>query len=140
MKFELKMVYFAVAGVVLLIIVGLVGYFAFQRSQNTQVEGDTKKLIEEVGKLIELPQGEDPTVATVTDVEKLRDQVFFQRAQNGDKVLIYQNAKKAILYSPTLKKVIDVAPINLGSPSAQVSESPSPSPTASPKVSPTPED
>lgn len=81
-------------------------------------EGEAKKLIVDIGKLIELPQDEEPTVATVTDVEKLREQEFFKNAKNGDKVLIYTNSKKAILYDPKANKVINVAPINIGTPSA----------------------
>lgn len=80
---------------------------------------EVKKLVMDVTKLIELPIGEDPTVATVTDVGKLKDQIFFQKAKNGDKVLIYTKAKKAILYDPIAKKIIDVAPVNIGSSSAQ---------------------
>lgn len=80
---------------------------------------EAKKLIADVGKLIELPSGEDPTVATVTDVEKLKDQDFFKSAKNGDKVLIYTNSKKAILYDPKANKVVNVAPVNIGTPSAQ---------------------
>ena len=83
---------------------------------------ETKRLIEEVGRLIALPAGEEPTVATVTDVTKLQDQPFFQKAKNGDKVLIYTNARKAILYDPQAKKVIDVAPINIGTQSAQTAQ------------------
>lgn len=80
---------------------------------------EVKRLIDEVGKLIALPSGEEPTVATITDIDKLKDQPFFQNAKNGDKVLIYTQAKKAILYNPAAKKIIDVAPVNIGSPSAQ---------------------
>jgi hypothetical protein len=80
---------------------------------------EVKKLLEEVGKLIALPTGEEPTVATVTDVEKLKDQPFFKDAKNGDKVIIYTQAKKAILYDPNAHKIIDVAPVNIGSDSAQ---------------------
>ncbi len=101
------------------------GYFFYQKAkpqvginpENAQAE--VKKLVGEVGKLIDLPQGEDPTIATITDISKLSSQPFFARAKNGDKVLIYSQAKKAILYDPKAKKVIDVAPINIGSPSAQ---------------------
>ncbi len=80
------------------IILGAGGFFYFQ-SQKAQlnspqaVQQEVKKIVAEVGKLIELPTGEDPTVATVTDVSKLQDQPFFQKAKNGMKVLIYTNAK-----------------------------------------------
>lgn len=98
----------------------------YQNQQN-QIKPDSqkgaqeevKKLVAEVGKLIELPEGEDPTVATVTDISKLKDQPFFQKAKNGDKVLIYTNARRAILYDPLSRKVIDIAPINIGTPSAR---------------------
>lgn len=87
------------------------------------LEEENKKLIAEVGKLIQLPVGEDPTVATVTDVTKLEDQPFFKNSKNGDKVLIYTQARKAILYDPAAKKVIDIAPINIGPVSASASAS-----------------
>lgn len=73
-----------------------------------------KKLIETIGRLIELPTDEKPTIATVADVEKLKNQPFFLHAQNGDILLIYPTAKKAILYRPTLNKIIEVAPIAIG--------------------------
>lgn len=75
---------------------------------------ETAKLIATVGKIIELPSGEEPTIATVSDKEKLKEQAFFANTENGDRVLIFSNAKKAILYRPSVKKVIEVAPINVG--------------------------
>lgn len=83
------------------------------------------KLIETVGKLIELPTGEEPTLATVSDPEKLKDQAFFKNAVLGDKVLIYAGAKRAILYSPSRGKIIEVAPVNLTAPQ-QTTVSPAP--------------
>jgi hypothetical protein len=80
---------------------------------------DTAALIAEVSKIIELPTGEEPTVAVITDVTQLQDQEFFQKAQNGDRVLIYSQAKKAFLYNPTLKKIIDVQPIAINTPTPQ---------------------
>src|SRR3990167_9474286 len=71
-------------------------------------------VIEEVGKLMELPD-EKPTVATITDREKLLAQPFFAKSKTGDKVLIYTQNRKAILYDPVAKKIIDVAPINISS-------------------------
>lgn len=108
-----------------------VGYSVYQKTQQQPADLSTDaaqraareevgKLVSEVGKLIDLPSGEDPTVATVTDISRLQDQPFFARAKNGDKVLIYTQAKKAILYDPSAKKILDVAPVNIGSPSAQI--------------------
>jgi len=74
---------------------------------------ENANLAAEVGKLIALPADEEPTVATVLDKEKLKDQPFFAKVENGDKVLIYQNAKKVYLYRQADKKVIEVGTINL---------------------------
>jgi hypothetical protein len=77
-----------------------------------RVEADA--LVAKVGKLIKLPEGETPTVATVSDAEALKDQPFFASAVVGDKVLIYTTAKKAVLYSVSLNKILEVAPLNIG--------------------------
>ena len=89
-----------------------------QNPQNA-TEEETKVLLEKVGQLIELPN-EQPTIATVTDLASLKDQPFFDNAQMGDKVLIYTAAKKAFLYRPSTNKVIEVAPVNLDAPAANV--------------------
>ncbi len=75
---------------------------------------DVNQVVNVVGKLITLPTGETPSLATVSDVSKLQDQIFFKNAQDGDRVLIYTEAKKAILYRPSTNKVIDVAPVGEG--------------------------
>ena len=72
---------------------------------------DVQALVAKVGKLMKLPEGELPTVATVTDVEKLKDQPFFARAKVGDKVLLYTQAKKAILYDPVDNLIVEVGPL-----------------------------
>lgn len=75
---------------------------------------EVQKLMSEVSKLILLPVDETPTVATVTDPAALKDQQFFAHAEIGDKVLLFTNARKAILYRPETHKIIEVAPISLG--------------------------
>lgn len=83
--------------------------------QNPQkaTEDETKILLDKVGQLIELPN-EKPTIATVTDPAILKDQPFFTSAQKDDVVIIYTVAKKAILFRPSTNKIIEVAPVNLG--------------------------
>lgn len=84
---------------------------------------DQKELVSAVGKLIILPGDEEPTIATVTDLEKLKGQAFFSNAKLGDKVLIYAKAQKAILFRPNENKIIELAPLNN---SASPSTSPAP--------------
>jgi len=83
----------------------------------SQVELDN--LLKEVGKLMTLPTDEKPTIATVSDAEKVKSQSFFKLAQNGDKVLIFANSKKAILYRPSEKKIVEVGTVNLNQQSSQ---------------------
>jgi hypothetical protein len=96
---------------------------------------DTKKLLTELGKLMQLPD-EEPTIATVTDKAKLKDQPFFNKAENNDTVFIFTQAKRAILYRSSVNKIIDVAPINVGDQVAGASTSTTPATTRRP--SPTP--
>ncbi len=81
---------------------------------NELVGEEVKNLVALVGNLMVLPTDEDPTVATISDITRLQNQPFFTNAQNGDKVLIYTNARKAILYRPGTDKIIEVAPLTLG--------------------------
>ncbi len=112
---------------ILLILVGIViissgtalyfynQYSGLIRDPNKISQDEAAKLIALVGKLIVLPEGETPTTATVSDPEKLRSQPFFAKAKRGDRVLIYANSKKAILYDPGINKIVEVTPINVGS-------------------------
>lgn len=104
--------------VILLIAMTAVAAFFYQKTTHTnpsvQSEKEAEELVVRVGKLIALPEGETPTVATVSDPERLKDQPFFAKAKVGDKVLLYQNSKKAYLYDPVDNKLLEVAPISLG--------------------------
>ncbi len=77
-------------------------------------KAETQKLKEEVAKLVDIPSDEEPTIASVVDASKLKDQPFFAKAENGDRVLMFSNAKKAVLYRPSTGKVIEFAPITTG--------------------------
>ena len=76
------------------------------------IQKQTDELIRKVGRLIDLPRGETPTVANVSDAEQAKKQsAFFNNAQNGDRVLMYVKAGQAILYRPSTDKIILVAPL-----------------------------
>lgn len=86
------------------------GYFYWQRHKAQ----DNSNVITSLEQLIELPT-EEPSLAIITDIEKLKDQPFFQKAENGDKLLIYKNSQKAILYRPSKNKIIDFTLIDTSS-------------------------
>ncbi|MBP6975081.1 MAG: hypothetical protein KBB54_04050 [Candidatus Pacebacteria bacterium] len=114
---------------VALIALALAGYFYYQlymskKDPQIAIQKETAQIIAKVSKLIVLPEDEDPTIATVSDPEILKEQAFFVQAKKGDKVLIYTNAKKAILYSVSLNKVLEVAPLNTGDTGSKITPVP----------------
>jgi cytoskeletal protein RodZ len=107
----------AVAGV---IFVGLAAFAIYQYSQAEYLktpEGiaeiakqDSDQLVEKVSQLIKLPD-EEAVVATVDDKDKLREQPFFVDVENGDKVLIFSAASRAVIYRPSENRIINSGPI-----------------------------
>lgn len=140
-----------VVSVLILIAIAAVGasayfYQQYQKSQQLiqnptlAAAQQTKDLIDKVGKLIKLPTDEQPTIATVSDVTKLKGQPFFTDATNGDQVLIYTKNKFAILYDPTKNIIVKVAPLTIGpavSPTGVVTPTPTKKPVK-PTATPTP--
>ncbi len=102
-----------VVGVVGLVIVLLLGYgvtrawgYFFGGS-----EREMRALVEDVSKHMLLPENETPNLATVSDMHALEGQAFFKNAELGDKVLMYMVSQKAIIYRPSIDKIIEVGPI-----------------------------
>ena len=128
------------SAVAIVAVIGGAAFFLTQNSVSRSAAGNTvlgaqterDDLVAKVGQLMELPGGEQPTVATVSDVSKLQGQKFFEHAKNGDKVLLYQNAKEAILYDPDANKIVQVSAIVAPENQARQAASSSAVPAASP--------
>lgn len=110
--------------VVIIILLATSVYFGYQYYLLTQdpqqvAQSEAKRLVSEVSRLVVLPAEETPTIATVSDPEALKSQAFFAGSEKGDKVLIYTKSQKAILYRPSINKIIQIAPINIGGAQAQ---------------------
>jgi cytoskeletal protein RodZ len=103
---------------------------ALKANPQSVAQKEAEQLVARVSQLIVLPEGEVPTIATVQDPELLKEQPFFAKAKKGDKVLIYTNARKAILYDPVSNKIVEVAPVNIGNPQAVPAEEVSTPPPA----------
>jgi len=116
-KRKLKTYLIIVAAVIFIgaIISGGYFYWRYQKvikDPNIITKQETAWVLERVNKLIDLPQDETPNMATVLDKDKLKDQEFFKKAENGDKLIVYMKAKLAVLYRPNTNKIIAVAPVN----------------------------
>ena len=123
--------------ILFIVISSILGYLQLQKLKDSPSEAgklsnqEVKNLVKELGDKMVLPENETPTIATVTDISKLEGQPFFRNAKNGDKVIIYGSTKEAILYRPSIHKIIAVSPINENAATAGV-----PSPATSGSVTP----
>ena len=69
-------------------------------------------IINDVRKLIDIPEDVEPTVATIIDVDLLKAKnPFYNKASNGDHLIVTPD--RAILYSSARKVILDVAPVQL---------------------------
>lgn len=76
-----------------------------------QEEKELVKTVSAVGAVLLLPSGR-PAMFTIADADALSaQQAFFRGAINGDRLLIYKEAGKAILYSPVRHLIVNVGPI-----------------------------
>ncbi|MFA7662855.1 MAG: LytR C-terminal domain-containing protein [Patescibacteria group bacterium] len=104
--------------IILLAILGIgSGIYFYQKYQEIKNNPDivnqkeAETIISALGKMMELPADETPTIATILNKDELKDQPFFNKAENGDKVIAYAKSMQAILYRPSINKIISVAPL-----------------------------
>jgi hypothetical protein len=101
----------------LVFVIGLsVGFFldqSWQFYRANRILTSDEATMEALSKIILLPE-ELPSIATVIDTEALNDEPFFQKAENGDKVVIFQNNKRAYLFRPKENRIIDMTVIAVG--------------------------
>lgn len=100
--------------VLLVVIIGVYLIF-FQTGEDLD---DMITIRSRIEKHMVLPEGEEPAMATIADKNKVNTP-FLKSAENGDKMLVYQNAKKVILYRPSIDRIIDVGPVSIAEPSDQ---------------------
>ena len=91
--------YAPVALTVAAALVVVAGIFFGVSTFSHRVPADSQSVINKVARLMLLPD-ETPTIAVVSNLGKLQGQAFFAHAHQGDVVLMYPKAQKAVLYSP----------------------------------------
>jgi len=115
-----------VVGILLVVLIGGgAGYLVFNRLSEGDILGQVddpeyiediqqkqvEEILEELGSILLLNEEEEPTIATVLDVEELRAQneEFYVNAKQGDLLVIYSD--RAIIFRRSEKRVINVAPV-----------------------------
>lgn len=118
-----KRILIVVGCIVFAVAIGMAIFFYWQYSMiksnpDSVSQQKTNHVVEQVSKIYALPS-EKPTVADITDKDKLKDQAFFKDAENGDHLLIFADTKLAIIYRESSNKLINVGPISLEDTTAQ---------------------
>jgi hypothetical protein len=102
---------------ILILILGASNIYLLQKARHEspqpQTDREAREILEKISDYMVLPN-ESPAIATVADESKLQGS-FYARAQKGDKVIVFRQAQKAILYRPSDNKVIDFTSVHLTS-------------------------
>jgi hypothetical protein len=94
-----------------------------QTGNNPESIAEAQAIIDRVRKHINIPSDVEPTVATIVDVDALKERNdFYKNAKNGDNLIVTPN--RAILYDPNADVIIDVVPVQLQSDEAAATTQP----------------
>jgi len=100
----------AIVGLVIIVALAVLSWFLFDKYQQalrSNPQTETSALMQRIGQVIALPP-EQPTIATVLDRQKLSNKALADKAQNNDKLIIFPQAKRIILYRPDTQRVVDM--------------------------------
>ena len=106
--------------VIIVAVVAAGGYFLYQhylasRIATYELEKQSKTVLAQVGEVVQLPTDETPQVATVLDASELQDSdPFFEKAQNGDALLMYKKRGLIVLFDLNAHKVLNMGLIATG--------------------------
>ena len=100
-------------------------YQSLAQDPTLQAKAKTAEVVKELSKLMVVPNDPNTVMATITDKSKLAGQKFFDLAQNGDEVVLFPGALKAVIYRPSTHRIVDIGPF---SPNADAA---TPAPTSS---------
>ena len=102
-------------GVFLILSVSILVLISRVRSAPTPNLENLNEVKMAISKHYVLPSDEEPALATVTDKSKLNS-VLANKTENGDRILIYQKNQQAIIYRPSIDRVVDVTPVQIDAP------------------------
>ncbi len=113
--------------IVVLLVFAAVLYFSVSADPNTALQAnlnnptqqaaEDKKVLDQLKKIMLLPDNITPTMAIITDVDVLKKQqpAFFANAKNGERLIIYPDT--AIIFDPETNIIIKAGGIQIVAPS-----------------------
>lgn len=101
-----------IGAVIVALVLGYLTYRHFAQTPEQKAAARTAELMVQASRHIILPSNEVPTIFEIKDPSMLaKQQIFFANAQQGDELLIFSQAGKAIIYSPRRDVIVNVGPI-----------------------------
>ena len=97
-------------GVLIAVLIAIVVFLLSTRADSQTKLAD---IVTRAGNHMVLPTNETPVLAEVADRSKLEG-TLKRKAETGDQILLYQKAGTAIIYRPSLDKIVAVEPILFG--------------------------
>ena len=82
--------------------------------RNNDTQPDTQSAAGRAAKHLLLPEEKPVVIEIKNSADLIKEQAFYAGAQDGDILLIYAAAKKAVIYSPARDIIINVGPIYAG--------------------------
>lgn len=103
-------------GLIVLLVIGVCLLAFNNRTKHIgSIPNKEVSIITTIGQHYLLPEDEEPAIASVTDKTKLNS-TLARRAENGDRILIYQKNRQAIVYRPSIDKIVDITPVQIDVP------------------------
>lgn len=122
MKKSTKMLGLIIAGLFLVSLISN-GYFylKYKHARDSDPNIQTQQIVASLQRTVDVPD-ETPSVLTVVDKSKLKDSQIAEKAENGDKILLFQKAGEVYIYRPSTDKLINI--LNITNSASQPASSP----------------
>lgn len=79
-------------------------------SKKKAQQKEEQQTVDKISKLLRLPN-ETPIFTTVYNEKDFENNNLFRVVKKGDKILLFINAKQAVIYRPSTNQVIEVVPV-----------------------------
>lgn len=123
-----------ILSILILIIILLLAFAIFKKFYNPKDElgkkteqlsdKQTTAIVKKISKLIVVPADEKPMIVPISNADELiAEQRFYIGSEDGDYVIVYPNAKKAIIYRESENKLINVGPVIIDQPATTTQQS-----------------